>query len=187
MLRLFVAVELSDEVKRSLGRVQRSLAQFDQAVRWVKPEQIHLTLKFLGDTADNRVPELHTAIEQAVTDIEPFDFTTAGTGCFPPRGQVRVVWIGLEEASGVLLTCQQRIDEALADVGVEPEDRPFTPHLTLGRVKFDKTSGRLREAVTVMKVPSVGQSVESVTLMMSELTPKGAIHTPLATHPLGAK
>jgi 2'-5' RNA ligase len=182
---LFVAIELSDRLKQALARVQRSLSKYDSVVRWVGPEQMHLTLKFIGEVADSRVSDISLALKQAAASAAPFEFQARGAGCFPPRGSVRIVWVGLEESTGTLPVCQRLVDENLAALGIEPEARPFSAHLTLGRVKDDATRGGLREAVEQVAALGFAQEVRSFALVSSVLTPNGARYTKVNEWRLG--
>jgi 2'-5' RNA ligase len=186
-VRLFVAVELSQDIKRVLARAQGSLAEFGRMVRWARYEQMHLTLKFLGEVADDRVEQVCSSIESAALGSSPFQLGTRRAGCFPPGGKARVVWVGLAEESGELMDCQRRIEEALEQVGFPRERRPFSPHLTLGRVKDDKSGGRLRDAVAALAIPEVRQTVDSVVLVKSDLLPQGARYTQVGGWPLGGE
>ena len=199
-MRLFVAIELSPEVRRAVQKVQRALGAFDRAVRWTGAEQMHLTLKFLGEVGEGDVPRVTAALERATAGSERLRLTTAPAGCFPPRGRVRIVWVGLE-GGAALLACQSAVEAALADEGFAKEERPYAPHLTIGRVREGQgregrgraAGGRggegadgLRERVQATAVPAVEQAAGAFVLMQSELQPGGAQHTRLATFALGA-
>jgi len=183
-MRLFVAIELEEPIKRAIVRAQRSLSRFDSMVRWVAPEQMHLTLKFLGEVPDARLPDICAALELAVQDCDLFELTTAAPGCFPPRGQARVIWLGTDVLGNGLSACQSAIEDALEAAGFPREQRPFSAHLTLGRVRGDRSGGALRRDVSTLNCPAVAQRVESVALMQSQLSPKGARYTRLGVWPL---
>ena len=179
-MRLFVAIELEGRIKDALGRAQASLAAHDRAVRWVTRDQMHLTLVFLGEVPDGRVPAVCDAVGRAASRCRPFDLAVSGSGCFPPRGAVRVVWIGTQEPTGWLQSLQASVAAELEAAGFPKEDRPFSPHLTLGRVRDDRTRGELRADVVGLSVPSVGQSVSAIRVMASELHPTGARYSTVA-------
>lgn len=185
-MRLFVAIELNAQVKRAVAAVRDRLAEFDRAVRWVRPEQMHLTLKFLGETEDSRAADISKALAIVAEGAAPFDLVTTGAGCFPPRGKVRVVWAGLEDCDG-LRTCQEGVEAALEPLGFARESRPFSPHLTVGRVQDDRSDGQLRERVAGLKIERISQPVDSIVLMQSELRPQGARYTKLGEWRLGGK
>lgn len=180
-MRLFVAIELDGRIKDALGRAQASLAAHDRAVRWVTQDQMHLTLVFLGEVPDGRVPAVCEAVRRAAGRCRPFDLTVSGSGCFPPGGGgVRVVWVGVQETTGRLGPLQAAVAEELEAVGFPKEGRPFSPHLTLGRVREDRTRGRLRTDVGALSVSSLAQSVSAVHVVASELRPNGARHSTVA-------
>jgi 2'-5' RNA ligase len=185
-MRLFVAIELSAAIKAELQAAQRSLNEFGRLVRWVRPEQMHLTLKFLGETPERDVPRICEALAAAGQEAAPFTISTGPAGCFPPGGRVRVVWIGLADETGRLAACQAAVESHLERAGVPREDRPFTPHLTLGRVNEDTTGGRLRTAVESCAVKSLSQDVTEFVLMQSELRREGARYTRVGGWRLGA-
>jgi len=183
-LRLFVAIELEPALTRQLARAQQRLAEYDREVRWTRPEQMHLTLKFLGDVPDAQVPAVCTTAANVAATTKPFDMTLGACGCFPPRGPVRIVHVSINESTGMLLRCQQLCEDAYADLGFPPENRAFTPHLTIGRVREDRTNGRLRAAVGGVRCEASAQSVDSLCVVQSVLAPSGARYTPVARHAL---
>jgi 2'-5' RNA ligase len=183
-MRLFVAVELSDEMKAALGKVQRSLSRFDQAVRWTGKDQMHLTLKFLGEVPDEDVMQVCSATERIAAASAPFETTLAECGCFPPRGPVRVVWAGLAVSGKELADCQRLGEQAYAELGFEPERRAFTPHLTLGRVREGKRADGLREVAAAARPAPAGHYVEEICVFHSKLGRDGAQHTVISRHPL---
>ena len=185
-MRLFVAVELSKKVKEELGAIQAALGEFDREVRWPKPEQMHLTLKFLGEVRDERVAEISEAAGVAAADSRPFEIRLAGCGCFPPRGRARIVHVGVAEPSGALEDCRDHCEKVFADLGFAAERRPFSPHLTIGRVREDRTDGGLRRAVELISPQAVVQSVDAIYVVQSVLAPTGAQYTNLSRHALSA-
>jgi 2'-5' RNA ligase len=179
-MRLFVAIELDGRIKDALGRAQALLAAHDRAVRWVTRDQMHLTLAFLGEVPDGRVPVVCDAVRRAAGRCRPFDLTVSGGGCFPPGGGVRVVWVGVQEPTGRLPSLQAAVAEELDAVGFPKEGRPFSPHLTLGRVRDDRTRGGLRADVGALSVPPLGQSVSAIRVVASELHASGARYSTVA-------
>lgn len=183
-MRLFIAIQLSDEVKTALRKAQRMLAAFDRVVRWLTPEQMHLTLKFLGEVENGAVTEVSAAADLAAEPCPPFEMVIAGAGCFPPRGRVRIVWAGIDEPSGALAAYSEQLEERCAEIGFERERRPFSPHLTVGRVREDPTGGRLRQAVEQTRVGPVSQRVDALCVFQSTLKPQGAEYAIVSRHPL---
>lgn len=190
-IRSFVAIELPDEVKTALADLQSNLkAQTPpKVVRWARPESIHLTLQFLGDVAPGQVESIGHALQEVGADQAPFTFQLRDLGVFPNPRRMRVVWVGVEESSGGLASLQKRISQALKPLGFEPEKRPFSPHITLGRA--DRRAGQrdlaqVGEQIVSSQVGTVGQvHVDHITLMKSDLKPSGAVYTPLAIAAFG--
>jgi 2'-5' RNA ligase len=185
MLRLFIAVELPASLQASLGRLQDELTRHapPDVVRWVRPESIHLTLKFLGDVPFSQRPAIEREMAQAAAHA-PFDLTARGLGCFPNFKRPRVVWVGLAGNQDALRALRDTVERAIAPLGYPTEKRDFNPHLTLGRVK--KHAGksgvqRLGEQLAPIDPGVLGAiSVTGISLMRSQLQPGGAVYTQLA-------
>jgi 2'-5' RNA ligase len=155
-----------------------------RSVRWDKPEKIHLTLKFLGDTPQEAVPRIKEALTNATRDIKKFSFTLDGLGCFPNLKQPRVVWVGVKN-SGALIAMQNRIETHIVPLGFPKEERVFSPHVTLGRVRREASraeAASVGEAVRARANQSFGiESISRVILMKSDLQRGGSIYTNLFT------
>jgi 2'-5' RNA ligase len=153
-------------------------------VRWVRPEGIHLTLKFLGDVPADRLDAIAEAMRAACTPHPPFSLSIGGMGVFPDPRRPRVVWLGVEEPGGTLLRMQRDVDRTISPLGFPPEKRRFSPHLTLGRVKQGRTAAELEalgQYATHARVRIGEMAVHAVYLMRSDLRPDGAVYTELAT------
>jgi RNA 2',3'-cyclic 3'-phosphodiesterase len=191
-LRLFVAVELPPAVCEALSVLQKRLKDFDRdrAVRWVSIDSIHLTLKFLGDTPAARLPEMDAALREAVAGHPPFDLTVEGAGCFPNLRKPRVAWAGVGGDLDALHALRDAVERLIAPLGYPTEDRPFSPHLTLGRARQDTSRialSSLGEKIGQTKIGRLaGWHVEGVSLMRSDLKPSGAVYTQVAYAALGA-
>ena len=185
-MRLFVAIELSEVVRRVLAETQRKLGASCPDVRWIAAEQLHLTVKFLGEVADSDVDSVCQAVARAASSSRPFVMWTAECGCFPERGPVRIVWTKAVEESGLLAGCVEAVEAQIEPLGFPREHRPFAAHITIGRVKDDRSRGRLRSQVEAHQTKSVEQEVTSLTLMASKLSPKGSIYTAVSRAKLGA-
>ncbi len=179
-MRLFIAIELTDEIRAALAAVQRELRRAQADVTWTKPDHQHLTLKFLGEVEAQLVPAITQACQQAVSAIHPFSVSLKDTGAFPHLKQPRVLWIGLERGLAELRELHARLDEHLAPLGFEKDARAFKPHLTLGRVKSMKNVSALVSRLTATRLPTLAFSVGEIVLMHSQLHPAGSIYTPLA-------
>lgn len=187
MPRLFVAIELDAAVKRVLISAQKALRRFDSMVRWTGESQMHLTLKFLGEVPDGNVPRICEALAVAAEELRVFELAATSGGCYPPKGRVRTVWVGIENVDGHLMECQRTVEAALDAADYPPESRPFSAHLTLGRVKTDTSAGRLRSAVETLNATEASQQVDKIVLMESQLSSTGAKHTPLGAWTLGSQ
>lgn len=193
MMRAFVAVNIPLEVKGNLqeeiGRL-RTLIR-GGPVRWVRPEGIHLTLKFLGEISNSNLGEIGQVLEREVNRHPFFTLRVGGFGCFPNRRRPRVLWIGITEENGTLAQVQTAIEEKLVPLGFGKEGRPFHPHLTLGRVRRNISMSelpQLQDAVDEFVVGQIGHfEVSELHLIRSILRPSGAEYSTLMEFPLGSK
>jgi 2'-5' RNA ligase len=191
VIRSFIAIELSAEIQAELQRVAKTLQERAGAipVRWVPVKNIHLTLVFLGDVVTSNLDTLKDALRSQVIGQRAFEITVARLGAFPSLRKPRVVWIGVD-APPELHSLQHRIAQSTERLGYPAEDRPYSPHLTLGRV--GKTASaeqvrRLGEILEAIKVESLGSMpVSSVNLYSSDLQPGGAVYTRLLSVTLKA-
>jgi 2'-5' RNA ligase len=188
-LRTFIAIELDQELKGVLADIRARLrgAVPPRAVRWVQPEGIHLTLKFLGDTPLDKVEQVKTALAQAAGQIPAFTIAVGGVGCFPDARRPRVVWVGVQEPSGCLARLWRAVESQVAPLGFPTEKRPFSPHLTLGRVQRYASGAEVRDigqAVAMLAADMAGaqdeMAVSRVAYIKSDLRPTGAVYTTLA-------
>lgn len=198
-VRSFMAIELPDTLRSELARTQADIRKHvaavarsddtSQSIKWVDPAGIHLTLKFLGSVAAADLPNVEKAIQRAVRAAKPFTLVLSGLGVFPSWTRPRVIWVGVEEAgSRCLVPLQEAIEEELGGLGFARETRPFSPHLTLARLR-ETASAEARRAVgeAVRKTPpprSMPFTVSEVSLMRSELSPHGARYSRLASFQL---
>ncbi len=187
--RLFVAIELPEQVRAALAELQARLRRHGlDGLRWVRPEGIHLTLKFLGETPKDRVPEIAAALDAAGKGIAPHELALGALGTFGSRNSPRVVWVDLNGDIEVLLRLQRQVDRALEAIGFPRETRPFSPHLTLARIPPEisgKVAGPLKETPRV-KVPPAAIHVRELSLILSKLGAGGAVYTRLEAVPLRA-
>ena len=183
--RTFIAIELPPQVRAHLADCQQRLKRAQGDVRWVRPDIIHLTLVFLGDVPTDMLADLEKTVREALAPFGVLAMRVQGAGRFPPRGLPRTIWIGIEETSGGLAALQKALAEATAAFAEKEEDRAYTPHLTLGRVKSPRGGRDLAGAVDAM-AGVTGPSFEAreVTIFKSELSPQGPTYTPLARIPL---
>jgi 2'-5' RNA ligase len=141
-LRTFIAVELASSVITRAGDLIDKLRVAAAEINWVRPQQMHLTLKFLGDVPDTETPDICRVVSEVAADFEPFEITFRGAGAFPNAKQPRTLWIGIEDGADELKSLQAALDDALkAKLGFAKEPRGFHPHLTIGRVKRELPGG----------------------------------------------
>lgn len=182
-IRAFIAAELPESVKKAAADAVAYLGRKGLRLRWVKPENMHLTLKFLGDTDPALVPELAAALGQSVSGAAPIALSAEGLGVFPNPARARVVWMGLSGETARLAALAGGLDSLLSDLGFEPETRPFAAHLTLGRSRDRVDGGLLARAMAQYaqsgRAPAAF-TLDRLVLFKSDLRPQGPIYTRLA-------
>jgi 2'-5' RNA ligase len=185
--RSFFAVELSAEIAKGVRSIQEALKERGRGVRWVRPEGIHLTLKFLGEVESDRIEAIEHKADKVIQGICPFTVEIKGGGGFPTVQNPRVIWIGVEDPSGMLKELQARVEAGMAELGFSQERRGYTPHLTVGRLRSGKGRKALAQALDAIKMSDLGKmEVQEVILFRSHLKPTGAEYTKLGSFPLKA-
>ena len=186
MLRCFLAIELPNAIQKKIEEVQRDLKTSHADVKWVHPENIHLTLKFFGNIEESKVDPILQSIGSLIQRTSPFSLKVQGTGAFPHSKNPRVIWMGLMDGKEILARFQKELEGILAKIGFEPEDRPFQPHLTLGRMKSSRGKDELVGKMEKHREEEFGDvEAEEVVLFQSELRPTGPIYTPLGRLKMG--
>jgi RNA 2',3'-cyclic 3'-phosphodiesterase len=186
-VRCFIAVAIPEPVKKSIGEAADTLRESGADVKWVAADNIHITLKFLGSTDEEIIEDIKDALAQAVSSYRPFYVRISGAGHFPPGRHPRVVWIGLGD-SGVLPDLHGHVDKAMRKFGFPEEGRPFSPHLTIGRVGSDKRMTELLKRLDEFHEKDFGvMEIKGITLMKSILKPAGAEYFSLAEIPFGGR
>jgi 2'-5' RNA ligase len=184
-IRTFIAIDLPASVREVISRTQERLRKVGLGIRWVRPQGIHLTLKFLGDIEKSDVEKIGDAMGLAAGGAFPFSLRGEGLGVFPDFSRPRVVWVGLAGDVGLLQALQGSLDVQLQGLGFPRENRPFTGHLTLGRVKGRLDGAQLRRALQRFEdFTTEGFMAQAVTLFQSDLGPDGAVYTKLVEVPL---
>lgn len=185
-MRCFLALAIPADVRERLRGLQGRLRDQAHGVKWVSPDQMHLTLKFFADLPGSDRPEVEAASARVCAPAPPVHLSVRGAGSFGPGGAIRVVWAGLEDGSGGLATLQKALEGALSDAGFPPEERPFSPHLTLGRVREPRRDPQLLQALSAEAGFDGGSFVaRDLTLYASVLGPGGPTYTVLNSWPLG--
>jgi len=177
LARLFIALELSEQQKSEVDAFQGTVKQYMEGVRWVKPEALHMTLKFLGETGESRIEEIAKTLDETAATITPFAVVYGKSGVFPSPRKARVIWVGLREGNAAVSELASKVDRSLNRIGFDPEKRSYTPHLTIGRVK-----GSLPEKAVYRYIEegsnftTAAWTIKSATLFESKLSPRGATY-----------
>jgi 2'-5' RNA ligase len=184
-IRAFIAVPTSEEIRTLVGDLEGNLAGVGADVKWVKPHNVHITLKFLGNVTQADVDSLINTIPGVLEGVSAFDVQVSGTGTFPPGRWPRVVWVGLAEGKEHLAGLGARVEGACASLGFEKEKRPFRPHLTIGRVRRgSRALPDLAEQVGSITFNPLKLRVDEVNLVRSRLSPQGPTYTILESFAL---
>jgi len=177
-MRLFIAIEIPNDVKKAIGEVQSKLKKSGVDASWTRLEGIHLTLKFLGEVAESKVPDIMMAISDVVKGIYGFRIDVSSAGAFPNPKNARVAWMGVSGEIDKLTNLQAAVEGAMIQKGFKREDRVFTPHLTLGRIKYIRFRDawvKMLEEIKDIKLPTF--DVHAVSLIKSDLQSSGAVYT----------
>ena len=182
LIRSFIAVELPQELQKELAELEAKLKKnCPPVVKWVDPDSIHITLKFLGETSEDSIKKLMLAIEEAAQGIPPFKLEVRDTGAFPNLERVQVIWVGVKGELDIITQLQKRIEINTEQLGFPHESRAFSPHLTLGRVRDDTgLNDRLRMGKLLADThftSSHNVDVKALNLIKSQLTAAGPIYT----------
>jgi len=179
-IRAFIAIKLPGKITLSISKIQEDLRSYGFKIKWVRPENIHLTLKFLGNVDRADTEKIGSAISESVKTDTPLSIITKGIGVFPNIKRPRVIWTGVAEQHNRLAGLQGHLDDHLESIGFPREKRPFKGHLTIGRIKQRVDSNRLMEAMKeCAKFEPEAFIVNEIILFKSELNPTGAVYTPL--------
>ncbi len=176
-MRTFIAIEIPDEIKKEMITVQEQLKKAGVDASWTRAEGMHMTLKFLGEVPETKITEIISNLQTAAEGIGRFRIEVKGVGTFPNPKNARVVWIGLAGDIEKLTRLQVAVENAMVLLGMAREERKFTPHLTLGRIRNIRSRDRWIKTLEEIKDISLpGFEVTSVSLMQSELKPAGAVY-----------
>jgi 2'-5' RNA ligase len=182
--RLFCAVELSDDVR---ARLQEHIARLrkevpDAAASWSRVENIHLTLKFFGNVALDRIPKISAAATGTTKQFSKFQIGVGKTGVFPRPSRAQVLWIGVNDPSGQLAALQKRFEDECAAEGFEKENRAYRPHLTIARIRKPEGARQLAETHLNMNFPTIEVPLHELIVFRSELSSKGSRYTAISRH-----
>lgn len=184
-MRLFVSIDVPEDFADRIAAVQEEFADAE-GLRFTDPSQTHVTLKFLGEVPEDRLPELRSALETAVdgSGVPPFEAEYGGLGVFPSPEYISVVWIGVQDGAEEMTRLHEAIERETVELGFDPEDHEFTPHATIARMDHAGGKGLVQDLVRE-RDPTIGRTpIEEVTLTRSELGSDGPVYTPIASVPL---
>jgi RNA 2',3'-cyclic 3'-phosphodiesterase len=179
-MRCFIAIEIPSEIKSAFIDLQNDLRNAGADVAWTNPDNVHLTLKFLGEIDKKLIGEVEKVCLETIADMPPFKLSINGTGVFPNARHPRVLWVGLSGDVERLERLQEQLDERLAGIGFDNEEKDFQPHLTVGRIRSNKNLRELLARSDGYTLPALSFVVQEIVLMKSDLLPSGACHTELA-------
>ena len=185
-IRSFIAIEIPRELQLKLGDLQRELKQAEADIKWVNPEGIHLTLKFLGSVNQEVLEKIVRVLPPLTSEVEPFSLRIQGLGCFPSNRNPRVLWVGLQQGVEEVSRLQKEIEKRIEEMMPSSDERTFKPHLTIGRVRSPRRMGPLSRIIELQQGVEIGTFTASeVHLIKSDLRPSGAIYSKLHSFDLG--
>ncbi|HLB59549.1 MAG TPA: RNA 2',3'-cyclic phosphodiesterase [Bdellovibrionota bacterium] len=179
-MRAFLAIELPDQVKDELVRLQE-LIQIDGKIKFVERENLHLTLKFFGEVTDEQVEKINLSLKEI--KFSPIKTSLKEVGSYPPKQNPRVIWVGLDPSEQII-KLQKEVEKKLQPLGFPEEERAFSAHITIGRVKFAKNPKQVKEILATLTVETIGLQIKDFCFKKSTLTPKGSTYEDLAKFPL---
>lgn len=183
-IRTFVAVEVSANVRARAGQLMARLGTAGAKVKWVEPHNLHLTLKFLGDVDARELPQVCTAVAEAVRTLPAFEIELVGAGAFPTATRPRTLWMGVGRGSEGLIEVHHRLEQELVPLGYRREGRRYRPHLTIGRVRGDKAESLAPIVAELESFPGGVSSVDEVIVFSSQLAKQGPTYEAMFQAPL---
>jgi 2'-5' RNA ligase len=190
VIRAFTAVDIPEDVRAAVKEAQVELKRAHVGVKisWTKIDSLHLTLQFLGSIEETLVDKIKSGLQSVAGQHQPFDLAVCGGGAFPNENRARVIWVGCDDAGERLKALARSVQAAMQLLGFEPEDREFSAHLTLGRIKVPRPDVALTTALDSLKNTDFGTlRIEAIHLVESQLHPEGSIYSKLSTHALGVQ
>ena len=180
-LRCFIAIELDSFIRDNLlalgKQLQTELWGYDKGIKWVKAENLHLTVKFLGDIDDNKIISVCQACDEAVKDLSIFDIEVDNAGYFPPKASARVIWAGITQGADKLTELFSSIEDKLEGLGFDRENKPFSPHITLARIKNSENGRKAASIIDNLQTHPFGiQPVDAITLFSSNMSANGPVY-----------
>lgn len=184
-IRLFIAVELDQGIKEELKNIQEDLKKLVLDVKWVELKNIHLTLKFLGNVGLDDLEKVKLILKETTVQFKPFEINLSDLGVFPKVVLPRVIWVGINQGKNEVVNLTSVLERELEKIGFASENRKFSPHLTLGRVKSIKNKDKLKNYLNSAKYNfQKRQDITEIILFSSQLSSQGPTYAPLASFPL---
>ncbi len=186
-VRTFVAVEIGDAVRDRAEKLIEILGRTDVDVKWVEPQNVHITMKFLGEVALKETPRICDAVKKAAAKVEPFEIEIRGAGAFPNPGKPRTIWLGSGEGDERMRALHKAVESALAKLGFRKDARRFNTHLTIGRVRHGgRDLAELSQLIGQQADFEAGRTkVTELVIFSSDLGPKGPTYAPIGRARLG--
>lgn len=182
-MRLFIAIELPTEIKDCLFGIQEQLKASGADIKWVEPQNIHLTLKFLGDTNEKKIAPIMRILEETAQEKTDFMIRISSLGAFPSLSSIRIIWAGIDRGDAIVCQIAKDLEGRIASIGIPKEKRPFSSHITIGRTKSGLNSDKLARDIEILGKTLAGKnleaSVKKITLFKSTLTPGGPVYEAL--------
>jgi len=187
-IRTFIAVLISPELKSRIGEVEENFKKLPCDVKWVAEENLHITLKFLGNVSENKLEAVCSAVQKTAAAIPSgFELAMSGVGAFPNIGRPQVIWVGVHKGGEEMAKLAELLDDALSGLGFEKEKKRFSAHVTIGRARSPRGLDSLAEAIRTMQAEDLGsETIESIAVMKSELRPSGPVYSVVGEFKLGA-
>lgn len=176
-LRAFIAVEIDNLTKQKISKLISDLKKSNTDAKWITENQMHLTLKFLGNIDENKVGDISNALSEITDNFSAFAINLSSLGAFPGMNHPRVVWLGVNKGAGSLIKLNEKIETAMEKTGFKKESRKFEPHLTLARIRTSKNISNLIKLINGASFPAQNDAqIDKLVLFQSTLTPKGALY-----------
>ena len=176
-IRAFIAFKLNTDIQQVVRHIQDRLMKLDCNIKWVTPENIHLTLKFLGDVKLKNIGSIQQILRETFSGIPPIETQLTDLGAFPDIDYPQVLWVGLDDDRRQLAGTAKTLEKALGKAGIKKSGKPFSPHITIGRVRSPRNIASLSQAMTQYTLPDVPKQIfDEVMLFKSTLTPQGPVY-----------
>ena len=182
-MRAFIAIELPEGIKNTLSRLQDKLKQCGADVKWVEPNNIHLTLKFLGEIEEAKLEKINQIIQETAKNKPKYSITLSGLGVFPDVNHPKIIWVGIEDKNSETKLIAEELEEKLQTLNIPKEERRFLGHITIGRVKSWMNKDKLTEKLSALRIEFAKEEncfiAEKITLFKSSLKPNGPVYEAL--------